>query len=745
MRHRGREIDGAYGSGNYTIAPDKSRAVQNWDVAICVALIYTALVTPAEVGFIHDRNKHTIQYYWAFFACTQIVNLVFIFDVGLQFFLHYQDAQGTWIRNHRRIIKHYLYGSFCIDFVSSIPYGALTLAFPAVGNARALRLLRLLRLAKLLRIIRSSRLVNRYRADMSVSYGVVQLVGFVLLAVLFCHWMACVWGFVGHFQVSNSEDFPHNSWMGAFEGNDVEGNPWYKWNIRNPKHQYVIALYFSIMTLTTVGYGDVLATTIPEYALMIIIMFVGGFMWAYIIGAVCAVTATLDIKKIEHQQLYDQINSMLVDMSIDRSTAARVRSFMFQSEEMERRDAYSELVEFLSPELQGLMCDEISARTLGKVNYFVSRTNRFRFAIYKALTRRLYVPQELIHEDRLLIIANQGVVGSDGRIYTRGMALNTDFFLQCDEIQEAGTLITRALNYVELELLSRRDFALIVRQFPAERPYITAFRVFYALRRRVARGDLLEAPSAGPGETDFGACFDAVRRDPLAIVGCPEDFRDNAALVHERSETRRQAAHASARLRATRFVRRAITAAGAGWPCRASLPHVSGDLRGLLTTVCGDDLLAALTKVPVPVRPETNEKRHPAVSSSSESSSSLGKSPHWTFVGFAKVPWFSAHVKYRTVPADPSFLPSGSSSSTPTQTPSLPSSSPQNLTQPRRPPGWTSHRDPTTMCAASAAVQGRALVFAFAICAPGICGGFQSGSLARCSRIHSRTVPLRLS
>ena len=95
-------------AGNYTIAPDKSRAVQNWDVAICVALIYTALVTPAEVGFIHDRNKKTIQYYWAFFACTQIVNLVFIFDVGLQFFLHYQDAQGTWIRNHRRIIKHYL-------------------------------------------------------------------------------------------------------------------------------------------------------------------------------------------------------------------------------------------------------------------------------------------------------------------------------------------------------------------------------------------------------------------------------------------------------------------------------------------------------------------------------------------------------------------------------------------------------------------------------------------------------------
>lgn len=240
-------------AGSWTVAPDKSKWVQNWDVAICFALVYTALVTPAEVGFIHDGNQHTIGGgtgsvgAWAFFTCTQIVNLVFIGDVGLQFFLHYQDQQGTWVRNHARIVKKYLYGSFAIDFISSIPYGALTLAIPAVGDAQALRLLRLLRLAKLLRIIRSSRLVTRYRADMSISYGVIQLVGFVVLAVLFCHWMAFLWGFVGHFQVAmgapaddeggGGEDFPSNSWMGAFEKSG-EGPFGYKWNIRNPKHQY---------------------------------------------------------------------------------------------------------------------------------------------------------------------------------------------------------------------------------------------------------------------------------------------------------------------------------------------------------------------------------------------------------------------------------------------------------------------------------------------------------------------------
>jgi hypothetical protein len=37
-------------------------------------------------------------------------------------------------------------------------------------------------------------------------------------------------------------------------------------------------------------------------------MLAGGFMWAFIIGAVCGAVATLDIKKIEYQQKFDQVS-----------------------------------------------------------------------------------------------------------------------------------------------------------------------------------------------------------------------------------------------------------------------------------------------------------------------------------------------------------------------------------------------------------------------------------------------------
>lgn len=59
--------------------------------------------------------------------------------------------------------------------------------------------------------------------------------------------------------------------------------------------------------------------------------------------------------------------------------------------------------------------------------------------------------------------------------------------------------------------------------------------------------------------------------------------------------------------------------------------------------------------------------------------------------GLANRPWFGSHTKYEMPPTEPSFLPSGSLSSTPTQIPSgLNSVEPMNRTSPCRPSlSWT--------------------------------------------------------
>ena len=74
--------------------------------------------------------------------------------------------QGSdWVRSPRRIAHHYLKGSFTLDLVSTLPFGALSIFFPFLSKVKSLRLIRLLRLLKLLRILRGSRIIARYRAQ----------------------------------------------------------------------------------------------------------------------------------------------------------------------------------------------------------------------------------------------------------------------------------------------------------------------------------------------------------------------------------------------------------------------------------------------------------------------------------------------------------------------------------------------------------------------------------------------------
>ena len=53
-------------------------------------------------------------------------------------------------------------------------------------------------------------------------------------------------------------------------------------------HDYVISLYWSTTTMTTVGYGDITPYNDRDKILAIIAMIVGTLLYGYILGAVAA-------------------------------------------------------------------------------------------------------------------------------------------------------------------------------------------------------------------------------------------------------------------------------------------------------------------------------------------------------------------------------------------------------------------------------------------------------------------------
>jgi len=464
----------------WTVDPVTSQFASFWDGVLSAATLFTAIVTPAEVGF-----QQGFRFNWLFF-CNQLVNAIFLMDLVFNFFLHYQLANDDWVRDHRRIVWHYLKTNFFIDLVATFPFEMLALG---LGNTcglakscfrrksrhkgfKGMRLIRVVRLVKLLRLARTSRLIHRYRADLSFSFGFMNVAFFVVASVLSAHWIACAWGVAGQ---SASDD---NSWMTQFRDGD------YAWAISSPKNQYLLSLYFSIMTLTTVGYGDVGPKNLSEYALLVFAMLLGGFLWAYIIGAVCGTVANLDRVKIRHQQRYDQINNLLVREQISPDLAHRVRSYLFQTEEVDRHVAYASLISYLSPILQHQLAEALLKANIAKVRYLRHRSLAFQMDIFRKLETKLFCPDERVPHGRdLVFIVNNGYIHADtagvDTMHARGDALNLDFFLRS---HYHPLPVLRSTSYTECQLLSREDLEDVCLHHPRERVFILWNRAFYAAR-----------------------------------------------------------------------------------------------------------------------------------------------------------------------------------------------------------------------------------------------------------------------
>ena len=66
---------------------------------------------------------------------------------------------------------------------------------------------------------------------------------------------------------------------------------------------YIVSLYWSTATLSTLGYGDVIPTTDLERVFVVVATILGGSMYAYIVGNVCGIAASMDEKSAHWYQV----------------------------------------------------------------------------------------------------------------------------------------------------------------------------------------------------------------------------------------------------------------------------------------------------------------------------------------------------------------------------------------------------------------------------------------------------------
>ena len=252
-----------------------------WDIVVLFLLLYTLIYLPLRVAF-GDDNIALLDV---------IIDILFILDIIVSFFVSYRDVDGIEITHFSQICMQYIKTWLILDIIASFPYYLFTSS--SLGKVglfirlpRLLRMTRLVRLIKLLRAYRLKKFFEKIEYSPKVHQGWIRILKLFTLIICFGHFSACLWFFVGDL----TKDFNGLSWIMDFNG------PYGGIHDESKSKQYITSLYFSISTIATVGFGDLYPQNYIEMIYCICIILFGAILFSYITATISSVIQHFDYK-----------------------------------------------------------------------------------------------------------------------------------------------------------------------------------------------------------------------------------------------------------------------------------------------------------------------------------------------------------------------------------------------------------------------------------------------------------------
>ncbi|KAE8698655.1 Potassium channel AKT2 [Hibiscus syriacus] len=213
-------------NSRWIISPMDSRC-RCWETFMVVLVYHSAFVYPFEVAFLTPVPP------MALYVADSIVDSFFAVDIVLTFFVLHTSIQ--------------------------------------LLNCSSVTAKRLPReLLRFWRLRRVKEFFTRLEKDIRFSYFFVRCAKLLSVTLFLVHCAAC-------FYYLMADRYPHEgrTWIGTVNPNFRETSLWFR---------YVSALYWSITTMTTVGYGDFHAVNMAEMIFTICYMLFNLGLTAYIIG-----------------------------------------------------------------------------------------------------------------------------------------------------------------------------------------------------------------------------------------------------------------------------------------------------------------------------------------------------------------------------------------------------------------------------------------------------------------------------
>lgn len=311
--------------GSRCILHPHGHVKSGWDIIMLPAIFYTATIMPFALAF-EAENEGLEVTDW-------IVYAMFAMDMLIQFVSAYQDNSGHIISDPGAIAVNYLTGWFITDLVSIFPFNSiLSNGDASSGGNRLARLARLPRALRMVRVVKVGRLMQlpilmslwSSLEDTFLSLpafaAVLRTLG---MSALFAHWIACAWHWIGISPAVGGDlrDMqPDESWIAAAGLSE-----------RTVAERYIASVYWTLVTMSTVGFGDISPVTAGEQGFTMLVVVIGMLGGGILVADILQVVAAQAKSSNSQRQREDGISHLLRTVAPPKPLRRRLHRWLEDS------------------------------------------------------------------------------------------------------------------------------------------------------------------------------------------------------------------------------------------------------------------------------------------------------------------------------------------------------------------------------------------------------------------------------
>ncbi|XP_071822601.1 voltage-gated inwardly rectifying potassium channel KCNH3-like isoform X2 [Apostichopus japonicus] len=482
-----------------------------WDWWVLLATLYIAVVVPYYAAV--SPNPTLVVN-----GVNIMVEITFLTDIIINFRTTFCSKSGQVVYEPRSIALHYLQSWFLIDLPAAIPFDLFESISILNSDSPAIQLIKLIRLMRLLRIMSK---IEHYS-----QYSAIVLTFFMLAFALLAHWLGCLWYYIGEqeLNMNGNESYGWFTELSERTGQPFTMSPTDQVYVGGPSNEsrYITSLYYTLSSLTSIGFGNVSANTNAEKIFTIIIMLIGALGHAAIFGNVTAIIQRMYSRRaLYHMRLRD-LKDFVRSHDLPPILKTRMQEYFMTSYSVNMGIDTTEMLHTFPEELRADITMHLNKEFLS-LPIFVDASQGCLRSLSLRIKTSFCAPGEyIIHQgDSLNVvyfllngsmeILRQGMVVA---ILGKGDLFGVDLNDAEAIIQSTGDI--HALTYCDLQSITRQELMEVLSCYPE---YQQKFQTEIArdLTFNLGEGGELDAD-----EESYAYCDLALNSRPVQLTSISE-------------------------------------------------------------------------------------------------------------------------------------------------------------------------------------------------------------------------------